>query len=91
MSAQTETVEITGLPAGSREAIKELSQSKGKSADEYPRTLIEAEILSQKTFAEILAPIREGFRTSGMTEEQLDDLFEEFRRKVHQEEPRNKE
>ncbi len=91
MSAQTETVEITGLPAGSREAIKELSQSKGKSADEYLRTLIEAEILSQKTFAEILAPIREGFRTSGMTEEQLDDLFEEFRRKVHQEEPRNKE
>jgi hypothetical protein len=53
--------------------------------------LIEAEILSQKTFAEILAPIREGFRKSEMTEEQLDDLFEEARRKVHQEEPKNKE
>ena len=44
MSAQTETIEITGLPAGTREAIKKLSQSKGKSADEYLRTLIEAEI-----------------------------------------------
>lgn len=91
MSAQTETIEITGLPEGTREAIKELSQSKGKSADEYLRTLIEAEILSQQTFAEILAPIREEFRKSGMTEEQLDALFKEARRKVHQEEPTNKE
>ena len=91
MSAQTETIEITGLPEGTTEAIRELSQSKGKSADEYLRTLIEAEILSQKTFAEILAPIREGFRKSEITEEQLDDLFEEARQKVHQEEPTNKE
>jgi hypothetical protein len=86
MSAQTETIEITGLPEGTREAIRELSQSKRKSADEYLRTLIEAELLSQQTFAEILAPIREGFRKSGMTEEQLDALFEEARQKVHQEE-----
>lgn len=91
MSAQTETIEITGLPEGTREAIKELSQSKGKSSEEYLRTLIEAEVLSQQTFAEILAPIREGFRKSGMTEEQLDALFEEARRNVHQEEPTNKE
>jgi len=91
MRAQAETIEITGLPEGTREAIKELSQSKGKSSDEYLRTLIEAEILSQQTFAEILAPIREGFRESGMTEEQLDAFFEEARRKVHQEEPTNKE
>jgi hypothetical protein len=68
-----------------------LSQSKGKSADEYLRTLIEAELLSQQTFAEILAPIREGFRKSGMTEEQLDALFAEARQKVHQEEQTNKE
>ena len=91
MSAHTETIEITGLPEGTREAIKELSRSKGKSADEYLRTLVEAEILSEQTFAEILAPIREGFRKSGMTEEQLDALFEEARHKVHQEEQTHKE
>lgn len=90
MSAQTETIEITGLPEGTREAIRELSQSKGKGADEYLRTLIEAE-LSQQTFAQILAPIREGFRKSGMTEEQFDALFEEARQKVHQEQQTNKE
>ena len=91
MSAQTETIEITGLPEGTREAIRELSQSKGKSAEEYLRTLIEAELLSQHPFAEILAPIREGFRKSGMTEEQLDALFEQAREKVHQEEQTDKE
>jgi hypothetical protein len=53
--------------------------------------LIEAEILSEQTFAETLAPIREGFRKSGMTKEQLDALFEEARQKVHQEEQTTKE
>jgi hypothetical protein len=91
MSAQTETIEITGLPKGTTEAITELSRSKGKSAEEYLRTLIEAEILSQQTFAEILAPIRDGFRKSGMTQDQLDALFQEAREKVHQEEQTKKE
>ncbi len=86
MSAQTETIEITGLLEGTSETIKELSRSKGKSAEEYLRTLIEAGVLSEQSFAEILAPIREGFRKSGMTEQQLDALFEEARRKVHQDE-----
>ena len=90
MSAQTETIEITGLPEGTREAITQLSRSKGKSAEEYLRFLIEGELLSEQTFAEILVPIREGFRNSGMTEEQLDDLFEEAREKVHQEDSTNK-
>lgn len=85
MSAQTETIEITGLPEGTRDAIRELSHRQGKSEDEYLRTLIEGELLSQMSFAEILAPIREGFRKSGMTEEQLDALFEQAREKVHQE------
>jgi hypothetical protein len=89
MSAQTETIEITGLPKGTTDAITELSRSKGKSAEEYLRSLIEAEILSQQAFAEILAPIRDGFRKSEMTEEQLDALFQEAREKVHQEEQTN--
>ena len=86
MSILTETIEITGLPAGTREAINKLSRSKGKSAEEYLRILIEAEILSEQSFREILAPIRESFRESGMTEAQLDALFEEAREQVYQEE-----
>ena len=52
---------------------------------------LEDEHLSQKSFAEILAPIREGFRKSGMTEEQLDALLEQAREKVHQEDKTEKE
>lgn len=86
MSAQTEIIEIAGLPPGTKKAIEELSRSKGKSAEEYLRMLIEAEILSEQTFSEILAPIRQNFRESGMSEEQLEALFEDAREKVHREE-----
>ena len=74
MSTQTESIEIAGLPQGTKKAIEELSRSKGKSAEEYLRMLIEAEI-SEQTFSEILAPIRQTFRESRMTEEQLEALF----------------
>ncbi len=44
MSTQTESIEIAGLPSGTKDAIEELSRKKGKSAEEYLRTLIETEI-----------------------------------------------
>ena len=91
MSAQTESIEITGLPRGTKEAIKELSRSKGKSAEDYLRMLIEAEVLSEQSFSEILAPIRQSFRESGMTEKQLDALLEDAREKVQPEEDASKE
>ena len=87
MSTQTESIEIAGLPPGTKEAIEQLSRSKGKSAKEYLRMLIEAEILSEQTFSEILAPIRQSFRESEMSEQQLDALFEDARDKDHREKP----
>ena len=87
MSTQTESIEIAGLPPGTKKAIEALSQSKGKSAEEYLRMLIEAEILSEQTFSEILAPVRQSFRKSGLSEQQLDALFEDARDKVHREKP----
>ena len=91
MSAQTESIEITGLPQGTKEAIEELSRSKGKSAEDYLRMLIEAEVLSEQSFSEILAPIRQSFRESGMTGEQLDALLEDAREKVQREKDASKE
>ena len=44
MSTQTESIEIAGLPPGTRAAIEELSRGEGKSAEEYLRALIETEI-----------------------------------------------
>ena len=46
--AETESIEIDGLPPGTKEAIEELGRSKGKSAEEYLRTLIETQISSAR-------------------------------------------
>jgi len=40
--------------------------------------------LSRKSFAEILEPFRRSFEESGMTEEELDTLFQEAREEVYQ-------
>lgn len=89
MSTQTESIEISGLPPGTTEAIEELSRSKGTSPSEYLRILIEAEILSEQSFNEILAPIRQSFRDSGMTEAQLEELFKDALDKVRREKDAN--
>lgn len=82
---QTETIEITGLPLGTKTALEELVRRRGKSIEEYFRDLIQTNILSERPFSEILEPIRRSFDESGMSEEELDTLFEEAREKVYQE------
>ena len=84
MSA-SETIEISGLPPGTKEILRELGKRYGQSAEDYLRRLIEMEVLSQKTFGEILAPVRKDFRDSGMTEEKLDNLIEQERRAMWEE------
>lgn len=46
--------------------------------------------LSEKSFDEILAPVRLGFEESGMNEDELLDFFEEVREEVYQEKLRVK-
>ena len=52
MSVQPETIEISGLPPGTKDALEEIGRSKGKSAEEYLRSVIEAEILASQSFDE---------------------------------------
>ncbi len=81
----SETIEISGLPPGTKETLSEIGKKSGKSAEDYLRTLIETEILSQKSFSEILAPIRKDFRDSGMTDDELDLLIESERQAMWEE------
>src|SRR5581483_6296161 len=84
MATPTETIHIEGLPIGTMAALEELARSKGKSAEEYVRTMIEAQLLAQRPFSEIVAPIRKEFKESGMTEDEFDALFKEAREEVYQ-------
>ena len=84
MSIQTETIHVEGLPPGTKNALEQLGRDNGKSAEEYARMIIEAEVLSRKSFDEIVEPIRRSFDESGMTEDELAALFKEAREEVYQ-------
>ena len=81
---QTETLEVTGLRAETLEAIGRKAQLAGKTIGDYVRDVIETEVASDQTFAQILEPIRRSFDESGMTEAELDDLIDVAREEVWQ-------
>lgn len=72
MSSDTETIEITGLPLGTKAALEQIARSDGKSGEEFARTLIQAEILARRPFSKIFAPVQQSFEESGMTEQDLE-------------------
>jgi hypothetical protein len=84
MVKQTETIEIKGLPRGTREALEQMGHADGKTAEEYVRTLIEIEVLAGRPFGEILAPIRQSFEETGMTPNELDAIVERARERFYQ-------
>jgi len=65
--------------------LEEKAKVQGKDVSEYVEDLIEKEIDKPKTLDEILAPVRESFAQSGMTEEELDDLIENERQAIWEE------
>ena len=78
----------------SDETLKRLDERArhiGQDRAEFAGKLIEKELAepeapkADKTFDEILAPIRQGFAETGMTEDELDQMFEEAREEVWQE------
>ena len=81
MQTETIQIEITGLPLGAKTALEEVGRSRGKSFPDYLRDLLQNELLSEKPFSEILEPIRRSFDESGMSEAELDTLFESARDK----------
>lgn len=76
---EIECLEITGLPVGTMLALEELARENDQTAEDYARMVIEAKILAQKPFREILAPVREGFQESGTTDDELAELVERAR------------
>ncbi len=73
------------LPTETIQALSVIAKEKGKTAEEYVRDMVDTEILAAKPFAEILAPMQQGFTESGMAEEEITALFEQAREEVYQE------
>lgn len=69
-----------GLKPVQIKAVQKKAQHEGQSDQEYLRSLIERDLLADKSFDDILRPIREDFRKSGMTESQLDQVIDRARK-----------
>lgn len=73
------------LPTRTIQAIGDIAKEKGKSTEQFVYEVLETQILASKSFDEILAPIRQGFKESGMSEDEITAMFEKARDEVYQE------
>jgi hypothetical protein len=85
------TITIELRPDDER-VLRERARTNGRELPEYVQQVLEEHIRSiprpetlPKTFDQILAPIREGWQQSGMTEEEIDDLFQQELQEVRRE------
>jgi hypothetical protein len=61
-------------------ALEKKARDEGVTPPEYIRLMIERDLLAEKTFDEILRPIRDDVRRKGLTEEELDGIVDRARR-----------
>jgi len=71
-----------GLAPAQLKAVEKKAKYAGKTAPEYVRSLVERDLLADKSFDEILRPVRDDFRKSGTTERQLDEIVDRARHAI---------
>ena len=83
---ETATLEIKGLSLETLSALDEKAQAFGKSLEEYAREVIEDEAAASEPDSDVLlAPFRQQVAESGISDEELDELFMEARREYYHE------
>src|SRR5579862_7828972 len=82
---QTHTIEVTGIPDSILELLDARAREKGSDRNTYLRDLIERDVKNTTTLRDLFAPVREDIRASGMSEEEVDRLFEEARQEAYRE------
>jgi hypothetical protein len=68
-----------GLKPAQIRAVARKARHEGKTPPEYLRSLIERDLMAAMPFDEILKPVRDDFRRSGITPGQLDRIVERAR------------
>lgn len=82
---------VLELKPETEEALQKKAQANGFEINVYLEKLVEKDIAeSEKTFDEILAPIRQGFQSSGLSEDEWLELFEAEREAMWQEQQASK-
>jgi len=71
-------------------AIAEAAKRQGTTPEAAALELLEAAVLAQRPFEEIVEPIARSFDESGMSEEELDELVTQTRQTVRKERRRDK-
>ena len=72
-------IQDIGLRPSQLKAVQKKARHAGTTTPEYVRQLIERDLLAEKTFDEIAEPIRQTFKSKGVTESQLDALVKKAR------------
>jgi hypothetical protein len=74
------------VPDDAKVALEQRARERGcRDVTAYIEGLITSDLLAAKSFDEILAPIRQTFQASGISEDEADALFAEAREAVYQE------
>jgi hypothetical protein len=68
-----------GLRLADQKAVVRKAARAGKTVPQYVRELIEQDLLAEKTFDDILRPVRADVRKSGVTQNQLDAIVKRAR------------
>jgi hypothetical protein len=76
------------ISAKSRARLKVRADQAGPTPERYVKNLVDVDLAVDQaaqstTFDELLAPVREQFRQSGMAEDELDALVERARTNYH--------
>lgn len=62
--------------------LEERARADGCDVEGYVKKLIEEDVSRKRTFDEILAPFRQAVERSGISDDELDSLFNEARKEV---------
>jgi plasmid stability protein len=86
VQAREQTMSLTiELSPQTEKRLAERAAEAGKTVELLAREILEKDVAKEKTLDEILAPFRQSFAESGMSEEDLDALVEAAREEIWQE------
>lgn len=76
------TLQDIGLEPRLLRAVERKARSLGQTTPQYVRSLIERSVLADKSFDEMLAPVRADVSKQGLSERRLDQIVHRARKSL---------